>query len=449
MSSQSQRKRYSSFLEMLADQKEDSPAFVFEKNGVKTYLTYGEFLQQILAFPIKETGTAGIFMDGSLESILAVFAYARQKRQIVLLSPLEESSSLKDKIKEADVNFLYGPKELGAELQEALAREVAPQDGKILFFTSGTTNSNKAVCLSEESLCSSAYNGAYLLPLAPEDVLYSCLPFNHVFGFVCSLLWGLSCGSCVALSRGMGKIFEDFSYFKPTAVSLVPQMAAFLASRRLFNPELKLVLIGAGDCSDSVLEAIKALGIRVCFGYGLTETSSGVALSIGKDPRAMSLCPDVRLFLAEDGEICLSCPSCLMSGYYKNEEATKEVVRDGYLMTGDLGFLDEKGLLHIKGRKKDILVLGDGTKIYCPEFESKLASVLGSDKDFAIAKNAKGQIVLAVGRATLQDNYSSLVASFNESLPYSNRIAVVLYFPAPLPRTQTGKIKRWVLEKMI
>ena len=444
-----QRKRYATFLDMLLDQRQDSPALVYDFNGTKLSLTYGELVSKINAYPVKESGIAGIFMDGSLSSVLAVFAYASKRRQIVLLSPLEDPSSLEEKIKAADVNFLLGQKELADSLGDVLAKEEVPQDGKILFFTSGTTSSNKAVCLSEESLCASAYNGASLLPLTPDDILYSCLPFNHVFGFVCSLLWGLSCGACVALSRGMQQMFTDFAYFKPTAVSLVPQMAGFFASRHLFNPELKLVLIGAGDCPDSVLKMINDQGIRVCFGYGLTETSSGVALSIGKDPRAMSICPDVHALIAPDGEILLNCPSCMMSGYYKDQASTDEVLHDGYLSTGDLGYFDEQKLLHIQGRKKDILVLDDGTKIYCPEYEGKLAAVLGADKDFAIAKNDKGQVVLAFGKATLQENYSSVVTAFNENLPYSNRIAVVLYFPSPLPRTQTGKIKRWALQKMI
>lgn len=445
----SPRKRYGSFLSLLLDQKQSDPAFVYALDEAKQSITYEELVHKIRAFPIKERGTAGILMDGSIESILAVFAYASKKRQIVLLSPLEDIASLKEKIKASDVNFLLGPADLKEALKDACCDKEVAQDGKILFFTSGTTSSNKAVCLSEASLCSSAYNGASLLPLSPKDVLYSCLPVNHVFGFVCSLLWGLSCGACVALSRGFKQMFADFAFYKPTAVSLVPQMAGFFASRHLFNPELKLVLIGAGDCSDSILELISSQGIRVCFGYGLTETSSGVALSIGKDPRAMTLCPDVKVSFGSDEEILLDCQPCLMGGYYKDEASTEAVLHKGILSTGDLGYLDSEGLLHIKGRKKDILVLGDGTKIYCPEYEGKLATLLGADKDFAIGKNEKGQIVLAFGKATLQDNYSSLVASFNQSIPYSNRIAVVLYFPGPLPRTQTGKIKRWALQKMI
>ena len=441
--------RYDSFLSMLTSQNNGDVALLYEDSGVKKEITYGELVKRIYVFPIKERGTAGIFMDGSLNSLLAVFAYAAKKRQIVLLSPLEDVASLKSKMKATDVNFLLGPDELRDACKDALTEKVVQQDGKILFSTSGTTDSNKAVVLSEASLCSSAYNGASLLPLSSDDILYSCLPWNHVFGFVCSLLWGLSCGAKVALGGGIKKVFTDFAFFKPTAVSLVPQIAGFLSSHKLLNPELKLVLIGAGDCSDAVLSSIVSQGKRVCFGYGLTETSSGVALSLGDDPRAMTLCPDVDVSFGPDGEILLSCAPCLMKGYYKDQASTEKVLHGSLLATGDLGYLDGQGLLHLKGRKKDIIVLDDGTKIYCPEYEGKLASMLGPDKDFAIALNPRGQIALVFGKSTLREDYSNVVTAFNETLPISNRISVVLYFPDPLPRTQTGKIKRWAIQKMI
>ena len=99
----------------------------------------------------------------------------------------------------------------------------------------------------------------------------------------------------------------DFAEYRPTAVCLVPEMAAFLASRKLFNPELKLILIGAGPCSDRTLEMIRSMGIRVSYGYGLTESSSGIALSLGEDPRAMTVCPDYQAAIEPDGEISVVC----------------------------------------------------------------------------------------------------------------------------------------------
>ena len=441
--------RYSTFLEMLASQKQDSISLLFEEGGEKKSLTYGELIERIRSFPVEPHGCVGIFADGTLASLLAVFAYASKGIQIALLSPLDDPRVLVRQIQAADVDFLLGPKPLVDGLQPALSKRSPITSGKMLFFTSGTTSSNKAVILSEKSLCAAAYNGSYSLPLSEHDTLYACLPLNHVFGFVCSYLWGFSCGAKVALCRGLKSFFSDFSYYRPTVASLVPQMASFLCVHRLYNPELGLILIGAGDCPSNVLNGLKSAGVRVSFGYGLTETSSGVALSLGDDPYAMSVCTDDRVLLSEDGEILLDCPTCLMEGYYRDEESTKAAIVDGLLHTGDLGKFDEKGLLHIIGRKKDVLVLGDGTKIFLPEYEGRLSSYLGPDKDFAVTLNKKGQVTLCFGKSKLGDNCANAVLSFNESCPRSQRIAETCYFPDPLPRTQTGKIKRWQLLDML
>lgn len=434
---------------MLRGQDPSSPAIVFKQENGKSVLDYASLIRLVEGFPVAEHGCVGIFADGSLSSILAILAYASAHIQIALLSPLEDPRVLVKQIQAADIDFLLGPKELTEGLSESLSKNKAEGEGNILFFTSGTTSSNKAVVLTQESLCSSAFNGASLLPLSPKDLLYSCLPLSHVFGFVCSFLWPLSCGASLALGGGIRSFFTDFLFYRPTAVSLVPQMAGFLLAHRLLNPELRLILIGAGDCPESVLQALRSQGIRVSFGYGLTETSSGVALSLGEDPKAMTLCPEVEAKLGEDGEILLSCPSLVMKGYYKDRKSTEGAFSQGYLKTGDLGRIDDDGLLHVIGRKKEMLVLSDGSKIFLPEFEAKLASFLGEGVDFAACLNKKGQVALCVGKAKMGDDYSQAVLAFNQTCPYSHRIAQTQYFSDPLPRTQTGKIKRWQLPLLL
>lgn len=439
-------KRYGSFHELLENQRQNDIALLYDDNNTIQSLTYGELIQRIDDYPIENKNSIGILCENNIDTIISVFAYAKSKKQIVLLNPMDDIDVLIRQIRATDVDLLLGRKELVESLKENLTENDIKANGNILFFTSGTTSNNKAVILTEVSLCSSCYNGGYLLSLKKEDTLLSVLPLSHVFGFVCSLLWGLSFGCKVALGRGIRHIIDDGAYFKATVVSLVPQVATFMASNRLFNSELKLVLIGAGPCPSKTLEQIKERGIRVSFGYGLTETSSGVALSILDDPNAMTICPDCNIKISEDGEILISSKTCLMKGYYKNEKDTESAIIDGYLHTNDLGRCDENGNLFLTGRKKDILVLDNGTKIYCPEYEYELSLYL-PDIDYAIAL-INNRIVLFVYDKKHQINIGEKIKDFNTKKQRDQQIHSIRYSDNKLPRTQTGKIKRWVLENI-
>ena len=307
----------------------------------------------------------------------------------------------------------------------------------------------------EDGSFANAHNGATLLALAEDDTLLCLLPLGHVFGFVCGLLWGLYSGACVALGRGPRHYAEDCAYYKPTAVSVVPLLLGFLLKNHALNPELKLILIGAGDCPSQILDAARTTGARISFGYGLTETSSGVALSLGDDPYAMTVCPDDTVTIADDGEILISAPTCIMKGYYKMPEATGAVLRYGMLRSGDLGRIDKNGLLHITGRKKDILVLSDGTKIFLPEYElqlmqalrrSELAVILQGGRPVLLCQTVPGDSEDPAKRRTA---VLKLLAPFMKSMPRGQQITDVFFTDAPLPRTATGKIKRYELPQLI
>ncbi len=434
-------KRYESFYALIKGQRKENVALLYEEEGAIRSLTYDELAQKIEGYPLREESCIGILAENNLETIVSIFAYAKAKRQIVLLNPLDDIALLKKQIVSADVSALVGREELKEALKDSLVDKKVPNNGNILFFTSGTTSSGKAVVLSEESLCASAYNGGSLLPLEESDTLLSILPLSHVFGFVCSLLWGLSFGAKVALGRGMRHMMDDPRYFKATVISMVPLLSSFLALNKLWNPELRLVLIGAGPIKKEIIDIYKSSGIKVSFGYGLSETSSGVALSIGEDPFAMKICPDDTIKIGEDGEILIHAPTCLMKGYYKSDD--RSYLLDDYLLSGDLGYIDEKGLLHITGRKKDILVLNDGTKIYCPEYEESLRKLLpGADLAVALKDD---KLTLFIYEEKMTPNLEDIVNEFNLSHPRGARVAKIEYLKSKLPRTQTGKVKRYAL----
>ena len=427
--------RYASFRELIAAQDPENAAFGYFEGNTRKLLTFGEVLALIDTYPVPDEDVIGIVCDNEISTVTAALALAG-KKQLVLLNPMDEPRVLAGEIRTAHVSKLIGHLPEGLELQPLEKGTVTTAD--ILFFTSGTTARNKAVVLDEKRLCSAVYNGGSLLPLTSTDSLLSILPLSHVFGFVCSLLWPLSFGARVDLGRGLKSIFFDFAEFRPTVTSLVPEMAGFLGAKKLFNPELKLILIGAGSCSDQVLAMLKAMGIRVSYGYGLTESSSGIALSLEDDPRAMTICPDYEVTIESDGEISVVSDTTLMKGYYEDEAATREVLKGNRLFTGDLGRLED-GKLFITGRKKDILVLSDGTKIFLPDYEEHLRTILGRDSDFAVFQLKSGALGLAVVKPR---DIEAAVDTFNTEYPRGQRISRIFYFDE-LPKTATGKIRRY------
>ena len=443
--------RFQSFEEMLsywAERKENGPALIFDEHGKNSW-TYAEFLRRVRerAEELRAGGKTclGVLADGSRGCVVEIFAAVTAGLQLVMLDENAPEELLRRLIVYTDIDALWGDEDLCEELAPALTAGVKDGAKKILFFTSGTTEQAKAVVLTEQSLCASAYNGGAKLPLQPEDTLLCLLPLGHVFGFVCGLLWGLSCGAAVALGRGARHYGDDCAFFEPTAVSVVPLLLGFLLQRRLTNPGLKLVLVGAGDCPAQLLGAAAAMGLRVSFGYGLTETSSGVAISVQGDPYAMEVCPDDTITLAEDGEILIEAPTCVMQGYYKRPADTAAVLIDGVLHTGDLGRFDGEGKLHITGRKKDMLVLPDGTKLYLPEYEARLMQALGHTELAVILQNSRPVLVYS-GEGEADELLRRLRPAM-ETLPRGQQLAGVLVVNEPLPRTATGKIKRWELQQ--
>ena len=442
--------RFDSFEQMLrfcSENYGEAPALRYEKKTLSFTELYDTVRERAGELRSSEKTCMGILSDGSLDCVTEIFAANLAGMQVVMLDANAPSAVLRGLLSYTDVDMLWGDPELCEELQEFLTNGVTAGSGKILFFTSGTTARSKAVVLTDYSLCQSAYNGSAKLPLTPEDTLLCILPLGHVFGFVCGLLWGLSNGACVALGRGARHYLDDCDYYRPTAVSVVPLLLGFLLKQRCINPELKLILVGAGDCPRALLEMASASGIRVSFGYGLTETSSGVAISVEGDPFAMEVCPDDTITLAEDGEILVQAPTCMMQGYYKWPDHTEEVLKDGILHTGDLGRFDPDGKLHITGRKKDILVLADGTKIFVPEYEGRIIAELGHNDLAVVLKN--GRPVLVYSGGAEKEALLEKLRAFQEELPRGQQITEVIVTGESLPRTATGKIKRWEVQRKV
>lgn len=461
-------------IEFWGERDPEGTAFIAGSAGSadnKVKISYGDFKRDVMARS-RELLSAHlsdgiqceiILCDGTYECLCEIFAAAVSGIGSVLVNYRTPDEILRVILAKVDGDCLWkGSREDGPEITDlADARsfrgtvdeprhEPSENNGTpVVFFTSGTTSMGKAVVLTDETLMASAWNGGEMLPLKREDLLLSILPVDHVFGFVCGVLWPLTFGCPVALGRGPLSVFSDFQYYRPSAVSLVPSMLSFFLEHNVFNDELKLVLIGAGSCKEKYIKKARDAGIMVSFGYGLTETSSGVAISTGGDPFAMDICPDDTIKIAGDGEILIKAPSCMMKGYYKEPEETEKVIVDGYLHSGDMGYLDDEGRLHISGRKKEMLVLEDGTKVFLPEYEEKMVNSLGNSEIAVLSVDDRLVMVyhregpeLERSMDDLADEIMLRLKPVMATVPRDQRISQVILTDRPIPRTATGKIRR-------
>lgn len=453
--------QFTGFDQLLTFQSEtspESPAILYAEGSADSpsVLTYREFdllTRERAAKLAGETdgSVAVLCQSGSLSCITEIFAAVRARRPVILLNETLPRKTLMRQLLSVRASLLWAADPEDKEFfAPCLSGEADPQKkgGQLLFFTSGTTSFSRSAVLTERGLCSSAHCGSSLLALHPGDLLLALLPLDHVYGFVCGLLWGFISGAAIALHGGRHGIAGDCAFYRPTVLSLVPSILQFLLRCHFLNPELHTILTGGAPCPPELYRQVRERGIRISCGYGMTETSSGFALSVGEDPGAMKICESFTVRTAPDGEILVSSPDCIMQGYYNDEKATRAVLTDGVLCTGDLGFLDRKGLLHLTGRKKELLVLDDGTKIFLPEYEFRLRSVL-KERDYAVVSH-RGRPVLVIFAA--EEEKARLFKELRpvmRSLPRGQQLAGIQPVSRPLPRTATGKILRDKIEKEV
>ena len=364
----------------------------------------------------------------------------------------------------AELEAAYGPKLRPMDCYKdtapgELTNCVGHDDLMMLMFTSGTTGRSKGVMLSERNMCASLCTyGAraenWITSRLPEGQKLplshmTLLPLFHMACFVCVVSyppagWTLNlCGDIRDFYRDLGLMHSDVMASAPMLVETVyNDMKRGRVSR----------LNGLWDlcCSSAALDPKMLLelaqnGFVVNQCYGMTETFGDGILNFTQVEKHMSAVgkPDdhVQYKLDETGEICIK-GDCVMLGYYKDPEATAEVIdADGWFHTGDLARMDEEGFYYITGRKKNLIILANGENVSPEELEKKLALCPAITE--CIVKE-KGQKICAVicCPEDKQEEVRAFVTEVNRSLPLYKRISAVEFTTEPLPRNALGKLLR-------
>lgn len=364
----------------------------------------------------------------------------------------------------AELEAAYGPKLRPMDCYKdtapgELTNCVGHDDLMMLMFTSGTTGRSKGVMLSERNMCASLHTYSEVaenwitdrLPAGQKLPLshMTLLPLFHMACFVCVVSyppagWTLNlCGDIRDFYRDLGLMHSDVMASAPMLVETVyNDMKRGRVSR--LNGLWDLCCSSAALDPKMLLElAQNGFVINQC--YGMTETFGDGILNFTQVEKHMSAVgkPDdhVQYKLDETGEICIK-GDCVMLGYYKDPEATAEVIdADGWFHTGDLARMDEEGFYYITGRKKNLIILASGENVSPEELEKKLALCPAITE--CIVKE-KGQKICAVIYCPedKQEEVRAFVTEVNRSLPLYKRISAVEFTAKPLPRNALGKLLR-------
>ncbi len=377
-------------------------------------------------------------------------------------------------------------------LDTAPLPEITGNDLAQLVFTSGTTGQPKGVMLSHRNIASNATTAVKVVTIVSDDRALSILPLSHMFELTIELAI-IHAGASVVYARTLSPdtLLKLLTSQDVTFMVLVPQalqlfmngverqvrqlkkekqwevlhsIAAhlpfglrpvlFRQVHKRFGRHFRFFVSGGAYLPPALHKRWENMGFRVLQGYGATECAPIVSAtpfnehlfdSIGKP------LPGVEVRIAEDGELLVKGPNVAL-GYWKNPEATAGAFKDGWYHTGDLGYMDEKGNLYLKGRKKNLIVLANGLNVYPEDIEN----VLLTNPDvkeavvFGLMEADQGPIVHGVLLMEDPGKAKAVIQQANKQLASHQQVRDFTIWPEEdFPRTHTLKVKRpEVLEKL-
>ena len=417
--------------------------------GAVTVPVYFNESPDRMTYILKHCGAKVVFVVGvpQLRKLLAVRSNLPELEQIVAADGSAEVPSECLRYE----TLIAGASAADVSSYRMRASQVLPGQVASLIYTSGTTGEPKGVMLTHTNFCSNVTDVGHDFQLNPaEDVALSFLPLAHVYGRTMDYIYIFQ-GAALAYVESIDTVAQALLEVRPTITAAVPRffekiyarlveqgskntgvkrmlfdwamrvaemsaqwrasqshanlavtlqqkLADALVYRKIrigIGGRLRLISSGGAPLSKELAEFFWAVGIPIYQGYGLTETSPIVSSNYPENRMGSSgkPIPNVQVRAAEDGEILVKGP-CVMQGYYKNPEATREVLgEDGWFRTGDIGYVDKDNYLFITDRKKDLIKTAAGKFVAPQPIENALktspyilnAMVVGDKRKFIVA----------------------------------------------------------------
>lgn len=344
--------------------------------------------------------------------------------------------------------------------------EIDPDKMCTMMFTSGTTGKSKGVMLSNRNLATNVEN--CIVQIEPGTVSMSVLPIHHSYCLTSDILKSLSLGSCICINDSMLHFAKNLKRFQPKVMLLVPLVIETIyhqlrdakagipkpmIAKAVFGENMEIIFSGGAYLNPDLVDFFAEYGISVLQGYGMTECSPVISNNNQINSRNGSIGKPLKNCSVKfvDEEICVKGSSVMLGYYHMPEETAEALDADGWLHTGDLGYMDEDGYLYITGRKKNLIILANGENISPEELENALGKndlvmeVLVRDNDHTIEAEIFPDFEYAEkhGITDINGELQNIIDEFNKDMPLYKRINSFKTRDVEFEKNTTKKIKRF------
>lgn len=417
---------------------------------------------------------------------------------------------------EKDFLYMLDLIEKSSMIKAADLPKIDPDQTAVIIYTSGSLGRAKGVMLTQKNLSSNLMAMTSMIEITKEDRFLSVLPIHHTYECTCGMLCPLFAGASAHYARSLKTVVDDMQKVRPTILLGVPLLfdkmfkriskaikddkvkniivpplvkltdialkvglkglkkKIFHEMHERFGGNIRLFIAGGAAPDPLVAKGLENFGFTFVQGYGLTETSPILTLNRlhnYKHDAAGEPLPNVQIKISNpddngSGEIWAKAPS-VMKGYYKSELQTKESFEDGWFKTGDIGYIDSDGFLHINGRKKNVIISKSGKNVFPEEIEDVLnrspfilECIVSGEEDAKQGEIISAQIVVdaeafielsetknvPITEQLIRDTISQEIEKVNKQLAAHKQVKKFVIRENEFEKTTTQKIKRYLIK---
>lgn len=402
---------------------------------------------------------------------------------------IHEIQSMELEIDYINMNTMPSLVHQGRELvrqgnRDFLDLDIGKADLASIVYTSGTTGKSKGVMLTHYNFCSCMRGACENVLLTGPSLLV--LPLHHTFGLVASVFAVMFYGYPICINQSLKRLSQDLKKWSPQHLFVVPLMVEAVYKniwtsakkqgkdkllkrmivissvllrcgidlrKRFFGTVLEslggnldLIVSGGAPLDEKYVKAFHSFGITILNGYGITECGPIVAVNrnaffVSGSVGLPLCCNTVKI--SDEGEILVQGDN-VMQGYYHNDKENEKAFDDGWFRTGDLGYLDEYGALHITGRIKNLIILSNGENVAAESIEQLVYSIPYVKEIIAYGKDDMivAEVFLDDETADSQVRIYDDIKYINQKLPLAQNIGKIVIRETEFPKTTTKKIKR-------